>query len=341
MSWTDERIQELTRLWQAGHSASEIGKRLGVSKNSIVGKAHRLKLPSRPSPIKQQQRADAGGADAGTPPAGPGSQAGATGKAGGAGRASSASAKASVAQTSSAQPLSPQTASAQTSSAQTSSSQSADTSSPGAQTGHDAATGSQATTARAPKSRAASTEADKADRTAGACDASATGAGVTANDRAAAKPVAANGSGRPHVNGQGGAGTGIASDCRQTGARAATSAVDQPSRPSSPAGGDAAQAERAAAVRQSGGGQRSAGALDARRDGSGQGAGGATRLGSQRARVEQRGSASGCLWPIGDPGDADFHFCGADPVPGKPYCEEHAARAYITRSRSERGEEAA
>jgi GcrA cell cycle regulator len=66
-----------------------------------------------------------------------------------------------------------------------------------------------------------------------------------------------------------------------------------------------------------------------------------TSLGSQRARVEQRGSGSGCLWPIGDPGDADFHFCGADPVPGKPYCQEHAARAYITRSRSERGEEAA
>ena len=64
MSWTDERIQELTRLWQAGHSASEIGKRLGVSKNSIVGKAHRLKLPSRPSPIKQQQRADADAAGA-------------------------------------------------------------------------------------------------------------------------------------------------------------------------------------------------------------------------------------------------------------------------------------
>jgi GcrA cell cycle regulator len=127
-----------------------------------------------------------------------------------------------------------------------------------------------------------------------------------------------------------------------TGARAARSAVDQPSRSSSRAGGEAADAGRAATAHQAGGGHRSARSLDARRgSGLGQTAGGTARLSSQRARVEQRGSASGCLWPIGDPGDADFHFCGAEPVPGKPYCEEHAARAYITRSRSERGEEAA
>lgn len=53
MSWTEERIQELTRLWDMGHSASHIGKALGVSKNAVVGKAHRLKLASRPSPIKR------------------------------------------------------------------------------------------------------------------------------------------------------------------------------------------------------------------------------------------------------------------------------------------------
>ena len=53
MTWTDERIQELGRLWEEGHSASYIGKLLGVSKNAVVGKAHRLKLPARPSPIKQ------------------------------------------------------------------------------------------------------------------------------------------------------------------------------------------------------------------------------------------------------------------------------------------------
>ncbi len=53
MTWTDERVAELTRLWSTGLSASEIGKILGVSKNSVVGKAHRMKLESRPSPIKQ------------------------------------------------------------------------------------------------------------------------------------------------------------------------------------------------------------------------------------------------------------------------------------------------
>lgn len=36
-----------------------------------------------------------------------------------------------------------------------------------------------------------------------------------------------------------------------------------------------------------------------------------------------------CLWPIGHPGEEDFHFCCARPVPGKPYCAEHAARAYL------------
>ena len=53
MSWTEERVEELKRLWETGKSASEIGKILGVSKNSVVGKAHRLKLQARPSPIRR------------------------------------------------------------------------------------------------------------------------------------------------------------------------------------------------------------------------------------------------------------------------------------------------
>jgi GcrA cell cycle regulator len=36
-----------------------------------------------------------------------------------------------------------------------------------------------------------------------------------------------------------------------------------------------------------------------------------------------------CMWPIGHPTDLDFHFCGARPIAGKPYCEEHAAKAYV------------
>jgi len=35
-----------------------------------------------------------------------------------------------------------------------------------------------------------------------------------------------------------------------------------------------------------------------------------------------------CKWPIGDPTDEDFHFCGLPSVPGKPYCEHHVAVAF-------------
>lgn len=35
-----------------------------------------------------------------------------------------------------------------------------------------------------------------------------------------------------------------------------------------------------------------------------------------------------CKWPIGDPNDDDFAFCGLPAVPGKPYCELHVAVAF-------------
>jgi hypothetical protein len=35
-----------------------------------------------------------------------------------------------------------------------------------------------------------------------------------------------------------------------------------------------------------------------------------------------------CRWPIGDPREADFHFCGAHQVPGRPYCELHWRMAF-------------
>ncbi|WP_285293746.1 GcrA family cell cycle regulator [Aureimonas altamirensis] len=48
MSWTDERIETLKRLWSEGHSASQIAGELGgVSRNAVIGKVHRLKLESR------------------------------------------------------------------------------------------------------------------------------------------------------------------------------------------------------------------------------------------------------------------------------------------------------
>jgi len=57
MVWSDERIEQLKALWAEGLTTGEIGKRLGVSKNAVVGKAHRLGLKGRPSPIKRTAQA--------------------------------------------------------------------------------------------------------------------------------------------------------------------------------------------------------------------------------------------------------------------------------------------
>ncbi|MCB2052490.1 MAG: GcrA cell cycle regulator, partial [Novosphingobium sp.] len=35
-----------------------------------------------------------------------------------------------------------------------------------------------------------------------------------------------------------------------------------------------------------------------------------------------------CRWPMGHPGESDFHFCGEKVNPGFPYCVEHCGRAY-------------
>ena len=51
--WTDERLEELEKLWAKGLSISQIGEALGVSRNAIAGKAHRMGLPKRPSPISR------------------------------------------------------------------------------------------------------------------------------------------------------------------------------------------------------------------------------------------------------------------------------------------------
>ncbi|MEQ7872423.1 GcrA family cell cycle regulator [Sphingomonas sp. ASV193] len=53
MSWTDERIDRLKAMWAEGATASQIADELGgVSRNAVIGKAHRLGLESRPSPVK-------------------------------------------------------------------------------------------------------------------------------------------------------------------------------------------------------------------------------------------------------------------------------------------------
>jgi len=45
-------------------------------------------------------------------------------------------------------------------------------------------------------------------------------------------------------------------------------------------------------------------------------------------RTIQTLTPSSCRWPIGDPQLPDFHFCNGNKVPGLPYCEFHARRAF-------------
>ena len=57
MSWTDERIETLTKRWEGGATASQIADELGgVSRNAVIGKAHRLELKARPSPVKPNEK---------------------------------------------------------------------------------------------------------------------------------------------------------------------------------------------------------------------------------------------------------------------------------------------
>ncbi|MBB4840568.1 MULTISPECIES: GcrA family cell cycle regulator [Sphingomonas] len=56
MSWTEERIDTLKKMWDSGLTATQIAEELGgVSRNAVIGKAHRLGLPSRPSPVKPNE----------------------------------------------------------------------------------------------------------------------------------------------------------------------------------------------------------------------------------------------------------------------------------------------
>lgn len=71
MSWTDERIATLKKLWEGGSTASQIAEELGgVSRNAVIGKAHRLGLKSRPSPVKANEKKKAA-KKASTKPAAP------------------------------------------------------------------------------------------------------------------------------------------------------------------------------------------------------------------------------------------------------------------------------
>ena len=53
MSWNDDNVARLKDLWDQGLPTAQIGKLLGFTKNAVVGKAHRIGLERRPSPIRR------------------------------------------------------------------------------------------------------------------------------------------------------------------------------------------------------------------------------------------------------------------------------------------------
>ena len=57
MSWTEERVEVLKKLWAEGHSASQIANQLGgVTRNAVIGKVHRLGLSGRATPSRPVKR---------------------------------------------------------------------------------------------------------------------------------------------------------------------------------------------------------------------------------------------------------------------------------------------
>jgi GcrA cell cycle regulator len=55
MTWTDERVDVLKQLWSEGKTASQIASVLGITRNAVIGKAHRIGVSRRPSPIKRRK----------------------------------------------------------------------------------------------------------------------------------------------------------------------------------------------------------------------------------------------------------------------------------------------
>ncbi|GAB5470248.1 MAG: GcrA family cell cycle regulator [Rhodospirillales bacterium] len=207
-TWNEERIIQLRQLWEQGLSASSIGRVLGVTKNAVVGKAHRLKLSSRPSPIRKGSK----------PPV----------------RRATVLARPTL-------PSEPMV------------SLSSDS---------DAAS-ALAKTKIVPSAR-----------------------------QSATKPAAASSASRF--------------------APAPGATLNSPATP-----------DRATPVKEP--------PLAARAPTPG---GLVSRpTGASRRNALSSGRTTACVWPIGDPGDPDFHFCEAESLPGKSYCAEHCAKAYVTKSR--------
>ncbi|TKD51124.1 GcrA family cell cycle regulator [Sphingomonas baiyangensis] len=221
MSWTEERIATLTRMWESGNTASQIAEELGgISRNAVIGKAHRLGLKPRPSPVKPNE-AKAAAAPAPTP-----------------------------APTAEAPPPAPKPA----------------TRAPAAKT---AATPPPAPATPPPASKPAPTAVERPEPEA-------------ADD--AAEPVVAATPSAPQLRSVGPGGF-----LRQNPGENSGPIAPAPPRRLVPARPSDAIA-------------------------------GKTSLLDLNDRI--------CKWPIGHPGEPDFHFCGDKVNPGFPYCVEHCGHAY-------------
>ena len=55
-TWTQERVELLTALWEEGLPAAEIGRRLGLTKNAVIGKVHRIALSPRVITVMPEPR---------------------------------------------------------------------------------------------------------------------------------------------------------------------------------------------------------------------------------------------------------------------------------------------
>ena len=234
MEWTDEIISRLQTLWQEGLSTAEIGRQLSITKNAVVGKAHRLGLPPRPSPIRAaaKSRKDAT-AETAAPVA-----------------AQSAGSGETLFETPVA-PVSGPVADTRTKPVMAEAA---------ARSAQSETTAAKATTAARPETVSAPPTAPKAE------------------------PV-------KHV--------------AETPAAAAETAQEAP------------VSSKAATPRKPAEAKTMAPDLMLR-----------PLLRPLTADTSPRRGPS-CCWPNGDPGTPGFHFCGAKPVPGKPYCAEHCAIAYV------------
>jgi GcrA cell cycle regulator len=60
LTWSDDRVEQLKKLWESGLSASQIAAELGnVTRNAVIGKVHRLGLSGRAKSPPRRRRASA------------------------------------------------------------------------------------------------------------------------------------------------------------------------------------------------------------------------------------------------------------------------------------------